>query len=173
MFDIFYKRGPIRGMNLVEIGQLVHARRTTLGLSQARLAALGGLSRATINQLENGTLVDLGAAKLLALLDLLGIGINAATRKRHIHALLALSQTASVSYRTTLQPQELAESLVKGTLPESITPHVATLLDEAPLPLIVAAVEEVAVAQHCAPKALWKSLVQWAQDLHSPRSVWA
>lgn len=51
-----------------KIGQLVQTRREALGLSQARLALLAGLSRATINPLENGSLVDLGAAKLLALI---------------------------------------------------------------------------------------------------------
>ena len=56
-------------MNLAEIGPLVQRRRQALGLSQARLAKLAGLSRATINQLETGTLVDLGAAKLFGLLD--------------------------------------------------------------------------------------------------------
>jgi hypothetical protein len=33
---------------------------------------MSGLSRATINQLETGSLVDLGATKLIALLDLVG-----------------------------------------------------------------------------------------------------
>jgi transcriptional regulator with XRE-family HTH domain len=59
-------------MNLVSIGALVKHRRQALGLSQARLARLGGLSRATINQLETGSIEDLGGAKLFALLDLLG-----------------------------------------------------------------------------------------------------
>ena len=54
-------------MTLHDLAPLIHARRTALGLSQDRLAKLCGLSRATVNQLENGTLVDLGAAKLLAL----------------------------------------------------------------------------------------------------------
>jgi transcriptional regulator with XRE-family HTH domain len=67
-------------MNLADIGQLVQTRRDALGLSQARLARLAGLSRATINQLENGNLVDLGAAKLMALLDLLGMDLAAQPR---------------------------------------------------------------------------------------------
>lgn len=47
-----------QGMDLQAIGRLIQARRLTLGLSQQRLARLAGLSRATINQLENGSLVD-------------------------------------------------------------------------------------------------------------------
>ena len=160
-------------MNLADIGQLVHARRTALGLSQARLATMSGLSRATINQLEGGSLVDLGAAKLIALLDLVGINLDAGTRKGHQGALQSVSHSASVSYRTVLNPDALAAAMVDGALPAGITPHVATLLDEAPLSLIVAAVEEVASSNSMSPKLLWKHLFNWAKDLQSPRGVWA
>ena len=160
-------------MNLANIGRLVHARRQALGLSQARLATMSGLSRATINQLETGSLVDLGAAKLIALLDLVGINLDAGTRKGHAHALQSISQSASVSYRTLLDPNVLAAALVNGELPKGITPHVATLLDEAPLSLIVAAVEDVAMKSSMSPKLLWKHLFHWARELHSPRGVWA
>ncbi|MBX3611109.1 MAG: helix-turn-helix domain-containing protein [Hydrogenophaga sp.] len=160
-------------MNLADIGQLVQARREALGLSQARLARLAGLSRATINQLENGSLVDLGAAKLLALLTLLGMDLAAQPRAPQARALALLSQTASVSYRNALSPGALAVALVAGDLPPSLVPQVATLLDEAPLPLIVAGVVEVAERTHTPPKVLWKHLAQWAQTLQSPRAAWA
>ena len=159
-------------MNLTDLGQLVHVRRQALGLSQARLAAMSGLSRATINQLETGSLVDLGAAKLIALLDLVGINLDAGASKGHKHALQSVSQTASVSYKTLLEPADLAAALVDGALPQRLTPHIATLLDEAPLSLIVAAVEEVASGSCLAPKQLWNHLFQWAKELHSPRDVW-
>lgn len=159
-------------MNLADIGHLVHVRRTALGLSQARLAAMSTLSRTTINQLENGVLVDLGATKLIALLDLVGINLDAGARKGPMHALESLSQTASVSYKAVLEPDMFAAALVDGRLPERITAHVATLLDEAPLSLIVAAVEEVAVKSKLAPKLLWKHLLAWAHALHSPREEW-
>jgi transcriptional regulator with XRE-family HTH domain len=173
ILDIFGNRDPITKMNLTDIGHLVHERRTALGLSQARLAAMSSLSRTTINQLESGSLVDLGATKLIALLDLVGINLDAGARKGPMHALESVSQTASVSYRTVLDPDALAAALVDGTLPERITAHVATLLDEAPLSLIVAAVEEVAVRSNLAPKILWKHLIAWAHSLQSPRGVWA
>ncbi len=160
-------------MNLADIGQLVHARRTALGLSQAQLAAMSGLSRATVNQLEGGSLVDLGAAKLIALLDLVGLRLDAGTRKGHEHALQSVSSSASVSYKTVLDPAALGAALVDGALPKGITPHIATLLDEAPLSLIVAAVEEVAQNSGTPPKRLWRHVFHWARDLHSPRRVWA
>lgn len=160
-------------MNLSSIGQLVKQRRQLLGLSQARLALLSGLSRATINQLETGVILDLGAAKLIALLDLLGLTLDAAEPPRRQNALALASRTASVSYKELLTPEAFAAALVDGQLPSHITPQVATMLDEAPLPLIVSAVEEVARYTHCPAKTLWKHLVQWAHELQSPRSVWA
>ena len=160
-------------MTLHDLAPLVHARRTALGLSQDRLAKLCGLSRATVNQLENGTLVDLGAAKLLALLALLGLELDARPKPAPRDALALLSQTASVSYRRVMQPAKLAQALAQGDLPEAIAPHIATLLDEAPLALILAAVEQAARATHTPPKTLWKHLVQWAHALQSPTPAWA
>jgi len=75
-------------MNLAFIGQLVQRRRRALGLSQARLAKLSGLSRATIHQLETGTIMDLGAAKLMLLLDLLGMKLDASERPARHNALV-------------------------------------------------------------------------------------
>jgi transcriptional regulator with XRE-family HTH domain len=160
-------------MHLKDLSPLIQVRREALGLSQDRLAKLCGLSRATINQLENGSLVDLGAAKLLALLQLLNIEINAQERPAKANALVLLSQTASVSYKRSLKPAELRQALAHGALPEAIAPHIATLLDEAPLPLILAGVEQVAQQTHVPAKQLWKHLKIWAQDLQSPRAVWA
>lgn len=160
-------------MNLWSIGQVVKSRRQQLGLSQARLARLCGLSRATINQLESGNIVDLGATKLIAMLDLLGLDLDATERPKRHNALALATRTASVSYRVVLTPEALAAALVDGQLPANITPQVATLLDETPLSLIVDAVEEVARQTHCPAKTLWKHLLKWAHDLQSPRVVWA
>lgn len=159
-------------MNLAALGHLVHQRRLALGLSQARLAALSGLSRVTVNQLETGVLIDLGAAKLIALLGLVGVKLDIAQRKGKPNAILSLSRTASVSYKTVLDPRALVDAMIDGELPADITPHVATLLDEAPVPLIVAAVEEVAAQHALPPKLLWKHLIAWAHALQSPRKIW-
>jgi transcriptional regulator with XRE-family HTH domain len=159
-------------MNLAEIGQRIRERREALGLSQDRLAKLGGLSRVTVNQLETGAIGELGVTKLLALLDLLGLTLDASTRPERKHALQMASRTASVSYKTSLEPGVLARALADGMLPAAITPHVATLLDEAPLSIIVSAIEEAASRHHVPPKQIWRHLIQWAHDLQSPRQVW-
>jgi transcriptional regulator with XRE-family HTH domain len=160
-------------MNLREIGMLVRERRETLGLSQDRLAKMSGLSRATINQLETGTLVDLGVTKLAALLDLMGLKLEANARAAPHHGLLMASRTASVSYKGQIDARRLAKALVTGEVPAELLPHVATFLDEAPLPLVVSAIEEAAKRGHVPPKRIWQNVMRWASDLQSPRRVWA
>lgn len=160
-------------MNLTEIGQRVRDRREALGLTQVRLAKLSGLSRVTINQLETGAIGDLGVSKLLNLLDLVGLSLDAHARPERQHALRMASRTASVSYRTALSSMELARALADGALPAGITPHVATLLDEAPLPIIVSAIEEASKQEHVPPKKIWRHVIRWAHELQSTRKVWA
>lgn len=160
-------------MNLAHIGTLVHQRRQTLGLSQGRLAKLSGLSRATINQLEAGTIKDLGATKLIALLDLLRLDLQATEQRPPRNALTLISRTASVSYKHEMTSGEFVSALLNGKIPPGMVAHVATLLDEAPLPLIIGAVEEIAATHGRQAKTLWKQIIQWAHQLHSPRSAWS
>lgn len=60
-------------MNLIDIGRVVGARRAELGLTQAQLARLSGLSRQTLVGLENGTLSDLGVNRVGQVLAVLGL----------------------------------------------------------------------------------------------------
>lgn len=160
-------------MKLREIGLKVGQRRADLGLTQERLAKLCGLSRSTIHHLENGSLNDLGAAKLLSLLSLLGLDVITKEHGRKHNGLDMASKTASVSYKTKLHSNDLSHSLVSGELPAKIFPHIATLLDEAPLEIIVSAVEEAAQNNHVAPKMIWRNIDRWAHEMLSPRSAWA
>jgi transcriptional regulator with XRE-family HTH domain len=76
---------------------MVRTRREGLGLSQARLARLSARSRATIKQLETGTIVDLGVTRLAHLPDLLRLSLRAEHEASRSRGLQAISQTASVS----------------------------------------------------------------------------
>jgi len=60
-------------MNLIDIGHAVRIRRSELGLSQAQLAQLSGLSRQTLVGLENGTLSDLGVNQAGEVMAVLGL----------------------------------------------------------------------------------------------------
>jgi len=171
---LFWPLNPIAPlMNLRQIGLRVRERREALGLSQQRLARLTGLSRATVNQLETGVLVDLGVTKLVVLLDLVGLQVTAGTQAPIRHGLLMASRSASVSYKSPLLAGQLAKVLASGELPTALLPQVATFIDEAPLPLVAAAVEEAAAREHVPPKLIWQHLQRWARELGSPRHAWA
>ena len=60
-------------MELSEIGDRIRSERRRKGLTQARLAEEAGLSRATLNGLEKGTIRELGFHKLDAVLEILGL----------------------------------------------------------------------------------------------------
>lgn len=161
-------------MDMPELGLAVRARRELLGLTQQQLANLAGLSRTTINLLENGTLSDLGFRKVMALADLLGIQLSAVTPcSPRPRALLMASRSASVSYREKLTSAELASALATGDIPEDRLPHLATLIDEVPAGLLVSAVEEASHVSSVPAKQIWAHVRQWASDFNSPRLAWA
>lgn len=61
---------------LFDIGsQIRHARRDRR-LTQAALATALGMSRATISQLEQGTVQDIGIRKVVRLLEYLGLTLQ-------------------------------------------------------------------------------------------------
>lgn len=160
-------------MQLTEIGAAIRARREALGLSQQAVARLAGLSRATVNQLERGALSDLGVVKLARVLALVGLRLDAKRVRTRPRALWMAGRTASVSYRRTLDADALARALASGEIPRGMEPQFAALLDEAPLPLIVQAVEEAARREHVPPRRVWRHLERWASELRSPRRVWS
>lgn len=160
-------------MNLREIGLKVSDRRIALGLSQDRLAKLCSLSRPTIHHLEAGTLNDLGAAKLFALVSLLGLNVTIQEHENKQDALEMASKTASVSYKSNLKSTDLSHALAYGDVPDNIYPHIASFLDEAPLDLIIAAVEEAAHLNQVSPKAIWVNIYTWVSEMNSPRRAWS
>jgi transcriptional regulator with XRE-family HTH domain len=171
MFNLLNIFGGI--MRLSEIGQRIREQRRALGLTQEQLARLSELSRTTINQMENGTLVDLGYTKLSNLLSLLGLDLHAQPATGLNHALEVAARTASTSYKKTLGPEKLAEMLTSGEAPDEYRPHLMTLLDETPLPVVIKAIQEAAQRSPTAtPRKMIRHLAKWADELHSYRRVW-
>ena len=164
--------------DLTWIGATVSLRRTELGLSQAALAALAGLSRATVNALERGTMADLSVGRLGRLLQVLGTQLQLAPHvarpglAANRAALKTAAQTASVSYREALSAAALAGALASGELPARYLAHISTLLDEAPVAVVVAAVEAAAQLAGTPPARVWNHLGAWARQLKSPRKDW-
>ena len=158
-------------MNLAQIGCEIHNKRVQAGLLQAHLAQLAGLSRVTINQLENGTLKDLGYTKLKAVMDIVGIGMETVHSSGLKSALVIAARSISTSYRDVVTPEMLSMMLRSGQAPEQFQPHLMALLDETPLPVVVKAVIEAATPEVPAKKIM-KNLSVWAKQWQACRAVW-
>jgi transcriptional regulator with XRE-family HTH domain len=70
-------------LDLTAIGQQIAERRKELKLSQAALARKAGISRATVETLENGRAGELGFTKLTRLLAVLGLELKLQTASSH------------------------------------------------------------------------------------------
>ena len=144
-----------------------------MGLTQVQVAKLSELSRTTINQIENGTLADLGYAKLANLLSVLGLDLQAEPARGLAHALDVAARTASTSYRNVLAPDTLVKMLETGHAPDEFRPHLMTLLDETPVPVVVKAIQEAAQRSLTAtPRKMMQHMATWAAELHAHRTVW-
>lgn len=158
-------------MNLNDIGRTVRTRRAELGLSQGQLAHLSGLSRQTLVGLENGTLSDLGVNRASQVLSVLGLDAPepSTQSRRKKRGLWMAAKSASVSFTRELPPEALGTALVSGEVPVSFVPHLAHLLDEAPVAMVVMAVEEAAAAAHVPPRQVWRNVAKLAKSLSAHR----
>ena len=66
-------------LDLISIGSQIAERRKTLKLSQAELCRKAGLSRATLDALENARAGELGFSKVTRLLAALGLELTLQT----------------------------------------------------------------------------------------------
>jgi transcriptional regulator with XRE-family HTH domain len=62
-------------MDLQQVGQHIATVRRNKRLTQTQLAGLAGLSRATVDAFENGRASDIGTARLVRLLGVLGLDL--------------------------------------------------------------------------------------------------
>jgi transcriptional regulator with XRE-family HTH domain len=165
-----------QGVDLSNLGNIIRERREALGLTQSRLAQLSALSRQTLVGLEAGALSDLGFNRVGQVLAVLGLDLDppsqlARSRKR---GLWMAAKNASVSYAPEVPPATLGHALVSGSVPKGYAGHLTHLLDEAPVPLVVMAVEEAAASEGVAPRAVWRNVAKLARTLDVHRQgLWA
>ncbi|WP_422098447.1 transcriptional regulator [Variovorax sp.] len=158
-------------MDLIDIGRTLRVRRAELGLAQAQLAHLSGLSRQTRAGLENGTLSDLGVNRVGQVMAVLGLDTpnpNTLARSRK-RGLWMAAKTASVSYARELAPEALEQVLASGDVPLPFVPHLTHLLGEAPVPVVVMTVEEVASRAHLPPRQILRNVAKLAESLSMHR----
>lgn len=133
-------------MLLQELGAAVRKARHARGLTQKQVAAAAGLSRNTLNRLENGLFPDLGVRKAEAILEKLGMKMEvvpAHTKARQPDFIGMACITASVSYKESLTPQELVHALLSGKPTPNKEAHFITLIEEAPPSFLSGLIQQV------------------------------
>jgi transcriptional regulator with XRE-family HTH domain len=162
---------------LFELSQAVRMRRTDMGFTQSSVAKLSGLSRTTINQIENGTIQDLSIKRATRLVDVLGLKMNVSTG--HVSrvsskntALQKAAQTAGISYKNAIAPEMLRNLFLGEEIPVKFQPHVRAVLEEAPISLLASVVEQLHVENGIERRVVWAQMRSMARELLSYREVW-
>ncbi len=68
------------------------------------------------------------------------------------------AQTSSVSYRGTLTPEILLDVLVRGVVPVEFGAHILHFVEEAPIPMVVQAVEEASERSGIPISEIWANV---------------
>lgn len=159
-------------MTIQMVGNAVHARREEVGLSKTRLARLSQLSRQTVHDLEDGSLKDLSFKRLSNLLSVLGLSFDSPTAagRQRKKGLWMAAKSSSVSYRTELTCDDLQKALTAGKILPGFEANLLHFLDEAPIQLVVMAVEEAAQQASVKPQKIWKNIAKLAKVLGANRN---
>lgn len=151
-----------------------------MGLTQTALARIGGLSRATVNQLEAGAVKNLSVNKLVSLFEAMGLSLRVSAPRCQGSALtpskrpplMLAAQTASVSFKIRWNPAAVRKALVTGDVSPGFEPHAYTLLDEAPVSLLASVVEQVNGESGMDHATVWLNMRTLARRLKSKRGIW-
>lgn len=149
-----------------ELGAVIRRARRARGLTQASVAQAAGVSRLTLNQLENGVVPDLGIKKVNTILEALGLELHVQpiSREQKSQDFLSMaSSSASVSLKETLHADELEHALLTGKVPANKQAHLITLLEETPLWMLEGLVQQVSACSK--PGKVQKNVRKLAQTL--------
>lgn len=124
-------------MKIQDLGHRIRIARNQRGMTQQALADASGVSRTTLNLLENGLARDIGLEKAEGILAKLGLSltIEPAPPARADFVKMA-STSASVSARESIDEKQLRRILLTGKLPRIHRAHIRRLLEESPIELI-------------------------------------
>lgn len=156
----------IFNMRFFEIGPAVHKARISAHLTQLELARRAGLTRTTVNQVETGSCRDLGARKVIALLEALGLEmqVRAVEMPRRKDYLRMACRSANTSFRIAMTPDELARALLTGKVAPELRPHLRALFDEAPSVVLQGVLDQV-VASTAWPERVAQNARSLAEQL--------
>ena len=162
-------------MKVSDIGAAVRTYRKASGISQKDLAAMVGVSRATLNYLESGREIEIGAGRLLEIMEVLGIElavgeeVDPASDAKLVERVLK-SQAGKGTKRMPLPV--LVEALTSGRMPVGFEAQATAFVDQAPDDAILAAIRVTAAANEVPAKDVWKRGRALAVAAHSTRMVW-
>jgi len=74
------------------------------------------------------------------------------------------AQTASTSYARPLPPEVLRDALLTGQMPDEFAPHIGTLLEEAPISLLVKVVEQLNAENEQPWERVWAVMEEFARQ---------
>ena len=164
-------------MFLTEIGGVLREARLAAGLSQADVASMVGVSRATLNSLENGR-GDISSLTLLKVAELLSVSVTFESKtptrpkSKTTSGIEMAAASASVSYTSVLPAKELAQALATGVIDYQWFPHVAHFVDEQSDQMVVRVVRDVAENQSLEPRKVWRNARKLAQTVESNHPRW-
>ena len=148
-----------------ELSHLVRTRRTDMGISQTDLSRLSGLSRATVNQVEKGTIKDLSLTRIAQLLEVLGLSLNFTPARERVRplapkmsALERAAKSASISYSREMPARALQKAIETGIVLSDYEPHVNAVLEDASVALLANVVEQVHASSGMPHDVLWSGL---------------
>lgn len=154
------------------MGSVIRAYRKASGVSQKDLAGMVGISRATLNYLESGRDIEIGAGKLLSLLDLLAVPFSVPAGIDREHDDDVLEKAAQAAAGKKLPRKVVVEALATGHAPAGSEAALLSLLDNTSEPAILAIVRAVAAGSGQQPKAVWRNGRSLAKAVGSSRTVW-
>lgn len=162
-------------MKVSDAGLAVRAHRKASGISQKDLASIVGLSRATLNYLESGRDIEIGAGRLFEVLEVLGIelllGIEPDPQADAAY-LDGVLKAQAVKGVKKLPRALLVEAFTTGRLPVGFEVQAEKFVDLAPDQAILAAVRVTSAANALPAKDAWKKGRALARACGSERLIW-
>ena len=163
-----------------EISRAVRTRRLEIGLSQKALAELAGLSRATICQVEGGTIKDLSLTRTAALLEVIGLGLTISPVHPRLQPQQSIqssplemaAQAAGAVCAERLTPDALGMALSFAEVAPAFETHMATVLGEAPVSLLAQVVEQIHAEADIPRNVVWANMCALATRLNVARGIW-
>ena len=131
-------------MYLVELGSYVRRARKSRGMTQSTLAREAGIARETLSLIENGSLKDLGFAKVSRVLGALGLDLRVSdTIGKATDAIAVAASAGSTGFKEPLSGEELIRALLTGIPPARKSPHLRRLLEDSSPRLVAGLVSQI------------------------------